>query len=87
VICLAKSLAKQLAAHGIRVNCVAPGIVETDMVTPYPREKLEALVASVPLGRIGQPDDVASAVGFLASSDAAYMTGTTVHVNGGIYMP
>lgn len=87
VICLAKSLAKQLARYRIRVNCVAPGIVETDMVVPYPKDKLEGLVASVPLGRIGSAEDVAAAVGFLASPDAAYMTGTTVHVNGGVFMP
>ena len=87
VICLAKSLAKQLARHGIRVNCVAPGIVETDMVVPYPKDKLDSLVGSVPLGRIGSASDVAAAVAYLASPDSAYVTGTTMHVNGGVYMP
>jgi 3-oxoacyl-[acyl-carrier protein] reductase len=87
VICLAKSLAKQLAPFGIRVNTVAPGIVETDMVASYPPDRLAALVASVPLGRIGTAEDVAEAVGFLASPASDYITGATLHVNGGLYMP
>jgi 3-oxoacyl-[acyl-carrier protein] reductase len=87
VICLAKSLAKQLASFGVRVNCVAPGIVNTEMVDAYPKDKLEELVNAVPMGRIGYPEDVAAAVGFLCTREAHYMTGTTLHVNGGIYMP
>lgn len=86
VISLTKSLAKAGAKDAIRVNCVAPGLIETDMVVDYPPEKVNDLVKGIPLGRVGRPSEVAGSIVFLASDAASYITGTTIFVNGGVYM-
>ena len=81
-----KSLAQEVGSRNITVNCVAPGFVDTDMTRSLPDAQREALLARVPLGRLGSPEDIAEAVAFLASSRAGYITGATLHVNGGMYM-
>jgi 3-oxoacyl-[acyl-carrier protein] reductase len=81
-----RALAAEVARIGIRVNVVAPGLIETDMTRALPESQRQALIESIPLQRPGQPEDVAQVVAFLASSDAAYMTGATLHVNGGMAM-
>ncbi len=86
VVGMAKSLARELGSRNITVNCVAPGFIDTDMTRALSEEQKTALLAQIPLGRLGQPEDVASAVAFLASPAAAYVTGTVLHVNGGMYM-
>ncbi|MEO8486282.1 MAG: 3-oxoacyl-ACP reductase FabG [Betaproteobacteria bacterium] len=83
---LTKSLAQEVGSRNITVNCVAPGFVDTDMTRSLPGAQREALLARVPLGRLGSPEDVAEAVAFLAGPRAAYITGATLHVNGGMYM-
>ena len=83
---LTRSLAREIGSRGITVNCVAPGFIDTDMTQALPEASRTALLGQIPLGRLGQPDDVAAAVVFLASSGAAYITGATLHVNGGMYM-
>ena len=83
---MSRSLARELGSRNITVNCVAPGFIDTDMTKVLEEGQRQALVANVPLGRFGQPEDVAAAVAFLASPGAAYVTGTTLHVNGGMYM-
>lgn len=83
---LSRSLARELGSRNITVNCVAPGFIETDMTHALTEEQKAAMLGSIPLGRAGKPEDVAGAVGFLVSPAAAYITGTTVHVNGGMYM-
>jgi 3-oxoacyl-[acyl-carrier protein] reductase len=82
-----KSLAQELASRAITVNAVAPGFIDTDMTKALTEEQRAALLARVPLGRLGTPEDIAAAVLFLASPQAAYITGETLHVNGGMYMP
>jgi 3-oxoacyl-[acyl-carrier protein] reductase len=82
----ARSLAREIGSRGITVNCVAPGFVDTDMTRALPDAQREALLGQIPLGRLGRPEDVAAAVLFLASGGAAYITGATLHVNGGMYM-
>lgn len=82
-----KSLARELASRGITVNAVAPGFIDTDMTRALSEEQRTALLAQIPLGRLGTAEDVAEAVLFLASPRAAYITGETLHVNGGMYMP
>ena len=82
-----KSLAREAAARGITVNTVAPGFIDTDMTRALPEEQRERLRSEIPLGRLGGPEDVASVIAFLASPGAAYITGETIHVNGGMYMP
>lgn len=79
---LTLSLARELAPLGIRVNAVAPGITETDMVKALPREMIDPLIRQIPLGRLGQPEDIANAFVFLASEEASYITGTVLHVDG-----
>jgi 3-oxoacyl-[acyl-carrier protein] reductase len=86
VIGLTKATARELASRGITVNCVAPGFIETDMTDKLPEETRAGLMSQIPLARLGQPEDIAKAVRFLASDDAAYMTGQTLHVDGGMYM-
>jgi 3-oxoacyl-[acyl-carrier protein] reductase len=81
-----KSLAKEVGSRNITVNCVAPGFIDTDMTRALPEAQRNALVEHIPLARLGQPEDIAAAVGFLASPGAAYITGVTLHVNGGMYM-
>jgi 3-oxoacyl-[acyl-carrier protein] reductase len=82
-----KSLAKELASRGITVNAVAPGFIDTDMTRGLSEEQKAALLAQIPMARLGAPQDVAAAVLFLASPQAGYITGETLHVNGGMYMP
>jgi 3-oxoacyl-[acyl-carrier protein] reductase len=81
-----KSLAQEVGSRNITVNCVAPGFVDTDMTRALPDAQREALLGRVPLGRLGAPEDIAEAVAFLAGPRAAYITGATLHVNGGMYM-
>jgi 3-oxoacyl-[acyl-carrier protein] reductase len=81
-----KSLAKEVGSRGITVNCVAPGFIDTDMTRALPDAQRQALLQYIPLGRLGDVNDIANAVTFLASDQAAYITGTTMHVNGGMYM-
>ena len=83
---MARSLARELGSRGITVNCVAPGFIDTDMTRALTEEQRKALLAQIPLGRLGAPEDVASAVAFLASPQASYVTGSVLHVNGGMYM-
>ncbi|MDO9091959.1 MAG: 3-oxoacyl-ACP reductase FabG [Rubrivivax sp.] len=83
---LTRSLARELGARNITVNCVAPGFIATDMTEGLPETSKAALLASIPLGRLGQAEEVAHAVAFLASPQAAYITGTELHVNGGMVM-
>jgi 3-oxoacyl-[acyl-carrier protein] reductase len=86
MIGFSKSLAKEIGSRNITVNCVAPGFIDTDMTRSLSPEQQQALIQHIPLGRLGRPEDVAAAVAFLASSAANYITGTTLHVNGGMYM-
>ena len=83
---LSRSLARELGARNITVNCVAPGFINTDMTEGLPETAKAALLASIPLGRLGSADEVAHAVAFLASPQAGYITGTELHVNGGMVM-
>lgn len=86
IIGLTKSAAKELASRGITVNAVAPGYVETDMTTGMTDKARQALMEQIPLGRVGVPDDITPVIVFLASEQAAYITGQVIHVNGGMYM-
>ena len=81
-----KSLAREVASRGITVNTIAPGYIATDMTDALPDDQKENLVNQIPMNRLGLPEDVAAAVAFLVSSAAAYITGETIHVNGGMYM-
>ena len=81
-----KSLAREVGSRGITVNCVAPGFIDTDMTRALPEAQREALAGQIPLGRLGGVDDIAQAVAYLASDGAGYVTGVTLHVNGGMYM-
>jgi 3-oxoacyl-[acyl-carrier protein] reductase len=81
-----KSLAREVGSRNITVNCVAPGFIDTDMTRALPEAQRDALLAHIPLGRLGLVADIAHAVGFLASTQAGYVTGATLHVNGGMYM-
>ncbi len=81
-----KSLAQEVGSRNITVNCVAPGFVDTDMTRGLPEAQRDKLLQQIPLGRLGAPEDIAHAVAFLASAKAAYITGATLHVNGGMYM-
>lgn len=83
---LTRSLAREIGSRAITVNCVAPGFIDTDMTRALSEEQRNALLEQIPLGRLGRPEDVAAAVLYLASPDAAYVTGATLHVNGGMYM-
>jgi 3-oxoacyl-[acyl-carrier protein] reductase len=83
---MSRSLARELGSRNITVNCVAPGFIATDMTHALTEEQKQAMLATIPLGRAGAPEDIAGTVGFLVSPAAAYITGTTVHVNGGMFM-
>ncbi|PJK14310.1 3-oxoacyl-ACP reductase [Lysobacteraceae bacterium NML07-0707] len=87
IIAFSKSLAKEIGSRGITVNVVAPGFIATDMTADLPEDAKAAMNAQIALGRPGTPADIARAVAFLAGPDAAYITGETLHVNGGMYMP
>jgi 3-oxoacyl-[acyl-carrier protein] reductase len=82
-----KSMAREVGSRGITVNCVAPGFIDTDMTRALPEAQRDALVGQIALGRLGDAQDIADAVLFLASDKAAYITGQTLHVNGGMLMP
>ncbi|MEW6999603.1 3-oxoacyl-ACP reductase FabG [Colwelliaceae bacterium BS250] len=81
-----KSLAKEVASRGITVNAISPGFIDTDMTKDLTDEQKEGIFSQVPANRLGQPEEIASTVGFLASDAAAYINGETIHVNGGMYM-
>lgn len=83
---MSRALARELGSRGITVNCVAPGFIDTDMTKALPDSAREGLQGQIALGRLGQPEEIAAAVAFLASPAASYVTGTTLHVNGGMYM-
>jgi 3-oxoacyl-[acyl-carrier protein] reductase len=87
IIAFSKSLAREIGSRGITVNVVAPGFIDTDMTRALPEDARTALLGQIALGHLGQATDIAKAVGFLASPSAAYITGETLHVNGGMYMP
>ena len=86
IIGFTKSLAREVASRGITVNVVAPGFIDTDMTQALSAAQHETLLAQIPLGRLGRPEDIGAAVAFLASPAASYITGETLHVNGGMYM-
>ncbi len=86
MIGFSKSMAREVATRGITVNCVAPGFIETDMTKGLPEAQKEALLKQIPVARLGQPEEIAAAVAYLASPGAAYVTGQTISVNGGMYM-
>lgn len=83
---MTRSLAREIGSRGITVNCVAPGFIDTDMTKVLSEDQRNALLQQIPLGRLGKPEDIAAAVLFLASPQAGYVTGVTLHVNGGMYM-
>jgi 3-oxoacyl-[acyl-carrier protein] reductase len=87
IIAFSKSLAKEIGSRGVTVNVVAPGFISTDMTRDLPEASKQALVDQIALGRLGEPADIARAVAFLAGPGASYVTGETLHVNGGMYMP
>ncbi len=87
IIAFSKSLAKEIGSRGVTVNVVAPGFIDTDMTRAMPQEAKDALVGQIALGRLGEPVDIARTVAFLAGPAASYITGETLHVNGGMYMP
>lgn len=87
IIAFSKSLAKEIGSRGITVNVVAPGFIDTDMTRALPEDAKNAMLGQIALGRFGEPADIARAVAFLAGPSAAYITGETLHVNGGMYMP
>ncbi|MBX7201345.1 MAG: 3-oxoacyl-ACP reductase FabG [Rhodospirillaceae bacterium] len=87
IIAFSKSLAREIGSRGVTVNAVAPGFIDTDMTRALPEDAKNAMLGQIALGRFGEPADIARAVAFLASPSAAYITGETLHVNGGMYMP
>jgi 3-oxoacyl-[acyl-carrier protein] reductase len=87
IIAFSKSLAREIGSRSITVNVVAPGFIDTDMTRALPEDARQALLGQIALGHLGQASDIAKAVAFLASPSAAYITGETLHVNGGMYMP
>jgi 3-oxoacyl-[acyl-carrier protein] reductase len=87
IIAFSKSLAKEIGSRGVTVNVVAPGFIETDMTRDLPEDAKTAMMGQIALGRLGQPQDIAEAVAFLAGPSGAYITGETLHINGGMYMP
>jgi 3-oxoacyl-[acyl-carrier protein] reductase len=83
---MTRALAREIGSRGITVNCVAPGFIDTDMTRALGETQAQALLGQIPLGRLGQAGEVAAAVVFLASAAGGYVTGSTLHVNGGMYM-
>jgi len=83
---MTRSLAQELGSRSITVNCVAPGLIDTDMTKGLPEEQRQAMLKAIPVARLGHPEDVAHAVAFLASPQAGFISGVTLHVNGGMYM-
>lgn len=83
---MSRALAREIGSRNITVNCVAPGFIDTDMTKVLSEQQTAALLQQIPVGRLGTPEDIAAAVSFLASSQAGYITGTTLHVNGGMYV-
>lgn len=83
---MSRALAREIGSRNITVNCVAPGFIDTDMTKVLSEQQTAALLQQIPVGRLGTPDDIAAAVSFLASPQAGYITGTTLHVNGGMYV-
>jgi len=83
---MTRALARELGSRNVTVNCVAPGFIDTDMTKALSDEQHAALKSQIPLGRLGKPEDIAEAVAFLASPQAAYITGVELHVNGGMFM-
>ena len=83
---MSRSLARELGSRNINVNCVAPGFIETDMTKEISDGNEDFLASQIPLGRLGKPNEIAEVVKFLASDQANYVTGQTIHVNGGLYM-
>jgi 3-oxoacyl-[acyl-carrier protein] reductase len=83
---MTRALARELGSRGITVNCVAPGFIATDMTEVLPEDQKKALMSQIPLQRLGQPQEIAHAVAFLASPEAGYITGSELHVNGGMFM-
>ncbi len=86
MIAMSKALASELAPRGVTVNCVAPGFIETAMTADLPEKAKQAMLSTIPTGRMGRPQEIAAAVAFLASDEASYLTGTTLNVNGGMVM-
>jgi 3-oxoacyl-[acyl-carrier protein] reductase len=86
IIGMTKSYAQEIATRGITANCVAPGFIETAMTAELPDAVKEKMVGNIPAGRMGTPEEIASAVAYLASEEASYVTGQTLHVNGGMAM-
>lgn len=86
VIGFSKSLAQEIASRGITVNAIAPGFINTDMTKALNEDQVASMTANIPASRLGEPEDIAATVVFLASDEASYVTGTTIHVNGGMYM-
>jgi len=83
---MSRALAREIGSRNITVNCIAPGFIDTDMTKVLTEQQMAGLLEQIPLGRFGLPEDIAAAVAFLASPQASYITGTTLHVNGGMYM-
>jgi len=83
---MSRALAREVGSRNITVNCIAPGFIDTDMTKSLPEDVITSMLKQIPLARFGNPEDVASAAAFLASPKAAYITGTVVHVNGGMFM-
>ncbi len=86
IIGLTKTAARELASRGVTVNAIAPGFIETDMTASLPDDVKKAMLSQIPLGRAGKPEDIASAIAFLASEKASYITGQVIHVSGGMYI-
>ena len=83
---MSRAMAKELGSRAVTVNCVAPGFIDTDMTKVLTEEQRSAMLEQVPLGRLGAPEEIAKVVAFLVSDAGAYITGETIHVNGGMYM-
>ena len=83
---MTRALAQELGSRNITVNCIAPGLIDTDMTKGLPEEQKQAMLKSIPVNRLGQPEDIAHAVAFLAGRQAGFITGVTLHINGGMYM-